>query len=516
MYPSSITYPGLTTFPGQPLDLRWPPPGPVSKTVAPRARDTVTVAPPGSVQPRVPWRPRFDADVQIPLEVSATMIGEVAIEVAASVPVAATATLSAESGTIAATVDATMPLTASADLAIGAEASVSLPLAPRADVAVLPDRIMVYTNGGMGQTVAADLSAATQHGIRIPVKLFAPTKRWRIKMRNYDMIGTAKTALTGKGVVLGRHGTNGNFQGSAASTVVSGDFTIPGNGTFYASPWVTDPALQFEKGTEYLLGIGYTMAAFTSMQTTIGKCWRWSTAANAITPTATGGSIPSGIPLDFQIEYEVSSTTHDSAWLIVGDSIFEGVQGPQGTSSSSVSPTEIHKSPPQLWAEAQGLLVNNLSMAGISATVFANPTFTEFWTRQDLNAGLLDGAIITVGSNDAYGNRTLEQYQADIATIVSKVRTIVGENGPIYLCTIIPRNALSSAQNSMRTAANAWIRTNPLGVDGHVDLDAVMRNPSSPNTLQATLTCDQIHPSYAGSSTLAAKLAADVPLLASV
>ncbi|MGN0123758.1 MAG: SGNH/GDSL hydrolase family protein [Rhodococcus sp. (in: high G+C Gram-positive bacteria)] len=515
MYPSSITYPGLTTFPGLPLGLLWPPPGPIPKTVASRPLRSVTVAPAGTVQPRMPWRPRLEVEAEIPIEMSADLIGELTATVEATIPLQPSAEVYAASATITASVDATVPLAGDSDMALAISPEAIIPLAGDADVVVVPDRIMSFANGGMGQTVASDLSTASQHGIRIPVKLFAPTKRWRIRMRNYDMTGASKSALTGKGIVFGRHGTNGNFQGSTASTIVSGDFSIPGTGGFYASPWVTDPALQFEAGVEYLIGTGYTMS-FTSMQTTIGKCWRWSSATSAISPSSTGGSIPAGIPLDFVIEYEVSASTHDSAWLVVGDSIFEGVQGPQGTSSSSITPTEIHKSPAQLWAESRGLLVDNLSMAGMSAAVFATSSFTEFWSRQDLPSGLLSGALVTLGSNDAFGNRTLEEYQADMATIVAKIRTIIGENAPIYLATIIPRNALTSAQNSMRTSANAWIRTNPLGVDGHVDLDAVMRNSSSPNTLQATLTCDQIHPSYAGVSAIAAKLATDIPLLASV
>ncbi|WP_418345289.1 SGNH/GDSL hydrolase family protein [Rhodococcus pyridinivorans] len=515
MYPSAITYPGLTTFPGLPLSLVWPPPGRIPKTVASRPRITVTLAPVDTVQERMPWRPRVDVEGQIPFEVSVDFTGELAFEIERFVPLQASADLYAAGATITIATDVDVPLEVSGDVAVAMAPEFTVPLAAEADVFVVPARIMSFANGGMGQTVASDLSTASQHGIRIPVKLFAPTKRWRIRMRNYDMTGTSKSALTGKGIVFGRHGTNGNFQGSTASTIVSGDFSIPGTGGFYASPWVTEPGLQFEAGVEYLIGTGYTMS-FTSMQTTIGKCWRWSSAANAISPSSTGGSIPAGIPLDFVLEYEVSASTHDSAWLVVGDSIFEGVQGPQGTSSSSITPTEIHKSPAQLWAESRGLLVDNLSMAGMSAAVFATSSFTEFWSRQDLASGLLSGALVTLGSNDAFGNRTLEEYQADMATIVAKIRTIIGENAPIYLATIIPRNALTSAQNSMRTSANAWIRTNPLGVDGHVDLDAVMRNSSSPNTLQATLTCDQIHPSYAGASAIAAKLAADIPLLASV
>ncbi|MFB8281878.1 hypothetical protein [Nocardia colli] len=371
-------------------------------------------------------------------------------------------------------------------------------------------RVMTFSNGGMDQTVAANLAAATQWGIRIPVRLPVTPTRARLKLRNYGMTNVAGANLTGKGIILGTHtldgsgNSTGNFAGGTATTIVSGDFLIPGDGSYYTSPWFT-----IAGNADLLFGIGYTMAS-TAMKTTIGQCFIWNTSAAALTPATTGGTVPAGIPLDFQIEYEVPVASNASAWLFIGDSIEEVVTGPQGTSASSIVPIPIHQCQPQRWAAANNTLVQNLSMAGVTAAVFADPTFPEFWTRQNIVAANLDGAIISIGSNDLFpGGRTLAQYKADVQTIVTKVKQLIGYDKALYFGNIIPRND-SSAKNTIRLQANAWLATLPFGAKGCIDFDVVMRQGSSTTTLDPVKTTDNIHPSYAGVDAMVSKLSATV------
>ncbi|WP_280430049.1 hypothetical protein [Nocardia brasiliensis] len=372
-------------------------------------------------------------------------------------------------------------------------------------------RVMSFGNGGMDQTVAANLAAATQWGIRIPVRLPVTPTRARLKLRNYGMTNAAGTPLTGKGIAMGTHildgvgNSTGNFASGAATTMVSGDFTIPGDGSYYTSPWFT-----MAGNTDLLFAIGYTMAS-TSMKTTIGQCFIWNTAAAALNPATTGGTVPAGIPLDFQIEYELPVAANASAWLFIGDSIQEVVTGPQGTSSSAVVPVPIHQCQSQRWAAANNTLVQNLSMAGITAAVFADPvTYPEFWTRQNILAANLDGAIISIGSNDVFpGGRTLAQFQSDIQKIVTKVKQLIGYDKPVYFGNIIPRND-NSAKNTVRLQANSWLATLPFGARGCIDFDVVMRQGSSATTLDPAKTVDNIHPSYAGVDAMVSKLAATV------
>ncbi|CAM4133546.1 SGNH hydrolase-type esterase domain-containing protein [Nocardia ninae] len=372
-------------------------------------------------------------------------------------------------------------------------------------------RLMTFGNGGMDQTVAGNLSAATQWGIRIPVRLPVTPTRARLRLRNYGMTNVASVNLTGKGIIMGTHTLDGsgngtgNFAGATATTIVAGDFTIPGDGSYYTSPW-----FNMAGNTDLLFAIGYMMAS-TAMKTTIGQCFIWNTSAAALNPATTGGTVPAGIPLDFLIEYEVPVASNASAWLFIGDSIEEVVTGPQGTSASSIVPIPIHQCQPQRWAAANNTLVQNLSMAGVTAAVFADPaSFPEFWSRQNIVAANLDGAIISVGSNDVFpGGRTLAQYQADIQKIVTKVKQLIGYDKPIYFGNIIPRND-SSAKNTVRLQANAWLATLPFGAKGCIDFDVVMRQGSSTTTLDPVKTVDNIHPSYAGVDAMVSKLAMSI------
>ncbi|MBY6384011.1 hypothetical protein HG717_08845 [Rhodococcus erythropolis] len=77
-------------------------------------------------------------------------------------------------------------------------------------------------------------------------------------------------------------------------------------------------------------------------------------------------------------------------------------------------------------------------------------TSADRWNRTDLAAGKFDGAFIAAGSNDYANNRSLAQYQADVATIISKIRDTIGADKPIYLVDIMPRTD-ASIRESLRT-----------------------------------------------------------------
>ncbi|WP_238846976.1 SGNH/GDSL hydrolase family protein [Nocardia arthritidis] len=372
-------------------------------------------------------------------------------------------------------------------------------------------RIIPYCNGGMDQTVAPNITVSTQAGFRTSVKLPVSSTRWRVKMRNYGMTGASKTALTGKGIKIGEAARvtagsattsrTGAFVGKTATTIVGTNFPIPGDGTWYTTPWITDTANQLVAGKEYLLAIGYTVPSSTSIQTTIGECFYWANATSALDPTVvTGSSVAAGIPLDMVIEYECN--TSRNAWLFIGDSIAEGVMGSRGTSGSSIVPQPIWRCYPQQWAARNNALVCNMSMAGMTTGQYLQ--FREFFSRMDLASAKLDGAIIATGSNDFNSDRSLADYQADISRLVAQIRTVIGNDKPIYYCTTIPRSATG---NAARIAANEWLASLPYGAAGCVDMDYGMRTAVDDTNIAADLTCDTIHPSFKGSEVMAALLA---------
>lgn len=378
-------------------------------------------------------------------------------------------------------------------------------------------RIISYCNGGMdGSVPNTSTTVNTQAGLRTSIRIPVASARWRIKMRNYGMTGVAKTGFTGKGIIAGRAarvtsgaGTTsrtGGFVGNTATTIVSGDFAIPGDGSWYISPWVTAPADQFEAGVDYLIGIGYQTAASLAVQNTWGECFYWNNYATALDPATSTGTVHGGIPLDFVVEYECTTTR--SAWLWIGDSISEGVTGVRGTSAANITPQPLWMSYPNQWAARNDALVCNMSMAGMQTFQYLPSTFPQFFSRMNLAAAKLDGAVITSGSNDFYsGGRSQAQFKADLSNLMAQVRSVIGDDKPIYLASIIPRPSGDNNHHNNRIFTNEWMASLPYGAAGYVDFDFVMRPSVNATNLQVDMTTDTIHPSFKGAELMAATVA---------
>ncbi|TLF74059.1 SGNH/GDSL hydrolase family protein [Nocardia cyriacigeorgica] len=387
-------------------------------------------------------------------------------------------------------------------------------------------RIISYCNGGMdGSVPGTNTTVNTQAGLRTAIRIPVTSTRWRIKMRNYGMTGVAKTGFTGKGIIVGRAarvtsgaGTTsrtGGFVGNTATTIVSGDFAIPGDGSWYTSPWVTNPANQFEAGVEYLIGIGYQTAASLAVQNTWGECFYWNNFSTALNPATSSGTIHGGIPLDFVVEYECTTTR--SAWLWVGDSISEGVTGVRGTSGANIIPQPLWMSYPQMWAARNNALVLNMSLAGIQTHQFLTTVFPQFFSRMDLAAAQLDGAVIATGSNDFFATpyRTDAQFKDDLTALMTQIRSVIGDSAPIYLAAIIPRTdnlSGNTTRHNYRIFTNEWMASLPYGAAGFIDFDFVMRPSLNATALQVDMTTDLIHPSFKGSQLMAATVAGVVGL----
>ncbi|MDV6212477.1 SGNH/GDSL hydrolase family protein [Rhodococcus erythropolis] len=143
-------------------------------------------------------------------------------------------------------------------------------------------------------------------------------------------------------------------------------------------------------------------------------------------------------------------TSRKKAFLWLGDSISESATGVVGTSyPTTCRPCSIQDSYPARWARANGFLLQNIAQSNLYARDWA-VTSADRWNRTDLAAGKFDGAFIAAGSNDYANNRSLAQYQADVATIISKIRDTIGADKPIYLVDIMPTTD-ASIRESLRT-----------------------------------------------------------------
>lgn len=396
----------------------------------------------------------------------------------------------------------------------------------------LTSRTLSYSNGGIGAmnyilqsnaqagTVSQQVTVNTGCSFRIPIRLPATTTQWRLKLRNYDSAASAtKTAVTLDKIIIGvaaapSVGTTaqtGSFTGSTATTVTSTSATIPGDGTFYYSPWVETAGDQFQAGQDHLIGVAFHTSSSLAVQVGIGQCWRWANNTSAVDPTVAGSaaaSTASWLPLDWVVEYQVSNRKR--AFLIAGDSIPEGTTGvPAGLAS----PTPLWHGFWDQWAVRRGdMMVQKHCLYGSLTQTWANPSYTG-WTRQGTSLGLYDGAVISLGINDACFGTTLANLQSYYTSVITNVRNIVGTSAPIYAVNLMAGNLpvnYSSAGETVRTGFNSWLAQLPYGITAMVDVDSEMRSTSA-TALDSVLQCgDGIHPSHAGQDKIARVLSSAI------
>lgn len=374
-------------------------------------------------------------------------------------------------------------------------------------------RTLRWSNGGQGNI--GSLASVTACSFRYAVRLPATTTRWRLLLSNYDTFAaTSKTDLTLTKIIHGDHSRSntspgaetGDFVGSTATTIFSGSSTVPSNGTQLATSWVTAAGDQFDAGVEHLLGIAYTCSSQT-IQYSAGRCWRWTSATTGVDPTqaASGAtSTASYIPMDVVLEYDVTSPY--PAWLIIGDSIFEGVTA---ATAAALSPTSNLRSPPAQWGRCNNIHIQNQSLYALRADTLENGARRE-WTRQPQTDGHFDGCVIELGTNDVANSRSLSQIQTSINDIVDNVRSIIGTDKPIYLGNV-PAHGQVTTIETTRINVNDWYATIPFGVTGVVDIDTALRKTAASNVSDSRLMAsDGVHPAYQGQGILAAQLRATI------
>lgn len=376
--------------------------------------------------------------------------------------------------------------------------------------------VLLESNGTAGPSTL--ITVNTTCSLRIPIRLAADTTQWRLKLRNYNSLtSTAQVSVTMDKIVKGVMAApvsgvaqTGTFAGSTATTIDTAQ-TIPGDGSYYTSPWVTAPADQFADGQDHLIGIGFHTSASTSMLVGIGQCWRWTTTAGT-DPTVAGSAaatVASYIPIDWVLEYQTTNSKH--AYLIVGDSISEGTAGAPGTLAS---PTPLWHGFWDQWARRRGdMMVQKHALYASLTQTWASPTYTG-WTRQSTTGGLYDGAVIALGANDIPSGRTLAQLQADYASVIANVQAIVQPGAPIYAVNVLPENLPSiwgSTYETVRLNFNNWLAQLPAGIAAMVNAEVVMRTSSASAIDSALQTGDNVHPSYAGQAHLTDLLLAAIP-----
>lgn len=353
--------------------------------------------------------------------------------------------------------------------------------------------------GGTDSTFTIPIAGGT---CRVPFRFGMKVARFRAKIRSFDTISqTAGPVMTGKGITYGLASTSGNdfetfaFAGSSSTPIVSSDFTIPGDGSWYTSPWVT--ANTPTPLSDWLLGVAFVPASGAAAVVPRGTgrvSWFDSNTTTALNSASSPTAVLGSVPLEYAIEYEFVSDHRVVA--CIGDSITKGVGGKVSDSDPGASQPE-YKSWPAMAGVRQRFTPVNLALSGTEASQWLIPTWDR-WTRYDLTTTIPDAAYIGFGSNDVNSSTPLATFQANLRTVVANMRAKIGNDKPIYLGTITPRN-FDTTREALRQDYNKWLRTGPFRVAGVLDFDKVLRNEAAPATVITDyFNSDNTHPSRAG------------------
>ena len=177
----------------------------------------------------------------------------------------------------------------------------------------------------------------------------------------------------------------------------------------------------------------------------------------------TSGTVISGVLFDFQIEYEY--TGDQRLGLFIGDSITAG----NGGDNAKYAPPFLTW-PAHVAARQAGTHVN-AGVGGSKSGDWAGATTGGYWDRFDWANLKPDYVIVSLGRNDITAPVSLATFQANMDTIVQKLRTTFGTGIPIYLGTVAPRNDTVAGVLSTAAASGATTLTSTKSLTGGVTLD---------------------------------------------
>jgi hypothetical protein len=378
---------------------------------------------------------------------------------------------------------------------------------------------VIFGPNGQWPAVNGSSAALTNCGLRMVIDVPEPTTRWRMGFQNFNQGNlVAANALTGKGIKVGRHvrtggDRTGNFVASSAVSLVSSDFTIPGDGSYYLTSWFTDPTEQLDG--EHILAVGYTQGSSTAVINSVGECWQWATSTSALDDTVTtSGTLRANTPLGWYIEYE--TLTARNQYLFLGDSIMEGITGLVGTTASTIRGIPMGRTWPRRWADQCGALASVSAMAGFPSSAWNNALLDPYlWDRYNLATTDYKALIVHHGTNDINANDSLATLKTNYVNMIEKAFTKMGKQVPLILVTLLPRTGFDATKNGIRRNFNAWLHELPLGAVACMDptLDFQLGTSlANQDSNAVSMYTDGIHPSYQGLESLRKLAATTIPL----
>ena len=350
------------------------------------------------------------------------------------------------------------------------------------------------------QTLAAPNSssatAAFDYAYRTMLKLPVATSRWRIGFSNRNLrsatIPTAPVTITGVFVgepVFSTAWADGaRWKGACtdALTQVSEDLTVPTDGTFVWSDWITDEADQFAPLVEKVIGWGHSNPASGSG---IGygnsiQYYRAAGNGNAGNATLAGATLTLQSLGDIVIEYEFAGPSQIG--LFIGDSNTIGYtpSAPQLFPSAGEGAL-AHENWPGVAAELGGFVAVNIAVGSALPVDFAS-ALPYLWTRVDLESVEIDFAVVSLGTNGlAGGDANFALFASYVLAINAQLRALGIER---IFWTDIPPRSLTSGYSTVAVAASAAATTIQVASTLTLDSTNTLLIGSGPNAEIVTVS----------------------------
>lgn len=312
---------------------------------------------------------------------------------------------------------------------------------------------------------------------RLPIILPVSTKRWRLRIRNANMFGTAVPGVINfTGIWIGEgarsatsaFAASGDINGAftAAPQQAVGAFATPANGDAYVTEWVESDGMQIDAGVLYLVSMGWSKSGFAIRNGAGGMFYSTNPAdASAVAPSLTeAGNVAYAVSIEY--EFEGGYRTG----VVIGDSLTEGGNAGLNINSWHQRVSRMAKSPIAL-AGAWGS--NSEEWATLS-------TAHDSWAKIAAGGLTLDYVIIALGANDVNENNLhpLAEFRANIQATVERAQSLWGVRD-VYFANVAPRS-LAPTSEAIRTAYNDWFGTLSRPV---FDISGALTKPSFPTSL---------------------------------
>ncbi len=325
---------------------------------------------------------------------------------------------------------------------------------------------------------------------RLPFTLSADATSFRVHLRNWNYLTDEPVAgaLEIGGLWIGEQGRDRRSSAyAAAPTHIAEGGTII-DGATYTSPWISSEDVALGADTPMLLSMGLRAEQGVALAATGGVSWLDMLGASKIggVKDALGTWNPGLSLLDVWIEYTVP---YDTPVLF---SIGHSLNAP-GNVDPVASPHDGEMTSwPQRWAQSSGGAASTLAVPGAWTTSFG-PESPKWVTYGEAEP---DYVTIWSSSSDLASGRPVGDVQLSMQVLVERARTLWPE-ARILGFTEPPRSNDANADASRRQY-NAWILTQPLGLDAIVDVDRHLTDPADPLELRPDVSADGAHLNGAG------------------